>query len=97
MRCRVIHNGKQYNFDANRIVASGESAGGHLALAVGMLPLLAGLDRQCPGDEELRVAAIINWYGITDVGDLLEGPNMRKYAVGWLGSLPNSDEIAKRV
>ncbi len=93
----VIHNGKQYNFDANRIVVSGDSAGGHLALAVGMIPLSAGLDRECPGDEELKVAAIINWYGITDVGDLLDGPNMRRYAVGWLGSLPNRDEIAKRV
>jgi acetyl esterase/lipase len=45
----------------------------------------------------LKVAAVINWYGITDVNDLLAGPNMKTYAVTWLGSLANRDEVAKRV
>ncbi|MEE8147955.1 MAG: prolyl oligopeptidase family serine peptidase, partial [Longimicrobiales bacterium] len=39
----------------------------------------------------------INWYGITDVGDLLDGPNMKRYAVEWMGSIPNRFEIAERV
>jgi dipeptidyl aminopeptidase/acylaminoacyl peptidase len=43
------------------------------------------------------VAAIIDWYGIYDVADLLDGPNRRTYAVAWLGSLPNREEIARRV
>jgi len=93
----VIHNAKQYNVDVNRIVTTGNSAGGHLALTTGMIPASAGLDRECPGPEELKVAAIVNWYGITDVADLLEGDNMRAFAVGWLGSLPNRVEVAKRV
>ena len=93
----VIRNAKQYGFDTSKIVVSGGSAGGHLALTTGLIPASAGLDRQCPGTEELKVAAIVNWYGITDVADLLEGPNMKTYAVQWLGSLPNRDEIAKRV
>src|SRR5438477_8117682 len=67
----VIKNAKDYNFDINRIVVTGHSAGGHLALTTGMLPASAGLDRECHGPEELKVAAIINWYGITDVNDLL--------------------------
>lgn len=69
-----------------------------------MVPATAGLDRQCSGDnltnrglEKPPVAAIINWYGITDVGDLLDGPNMQSYAVEWLGSAPNRFEIAERV
>ena len=62
-----------------------------------MLPASVGLDRQCPGDEELKVAAIVNWYGITDVGDLLEGPNIRNYAVAWMGSMDDRHEIARRV
>jgi acetyl esterase/lipase len=63
-----------------------------------MLPESAGLDRQCPGNNEnLKVAAIINWYGITDVADLLEGPNRQAYAVAWLGSMPNRVEVANRV
>ena len=76
---------------------TGNSAGGHLALTTGMIPASAGLDRQCPGTETLSVAAIINWYGITDVGDLLDGPNMKTYAVTWMGSMPNRDQIAERV
>ena len=79
------------------MVTSGHSAGGHLALTSGMLPASAGLDRQCPGMEELKVAAIINWFGITDVPDLLEGSNVKSYAVEWMGSMPNRKEIGERV
>jgi acetyl esterase/lipase len=93
----IYRNAKQYNFDTSRIVVTGQSAGGHLALTTGMIPASAGLDRQCPGTEDLKVAAIVDWYGITDVNDLLEGPNMRTYAVQWLGSMPNRAEVAKRI
>jgi len=93
----VIRNAKQYNIDTSRLVITGNSAGAHLALTSAMLPASAGLDRQCPGTEELKVAAVINWYGITDVVDLLDGPNMKVYAVTWLGALTNREEIAKRV
>lgn len=93
----VIEHAKDYKFDADRIVLMGHSAGGHLSLITGMLPLSAGLDRECAGDKELRVAAIIDWFGITDVNDLLEGPNMQDYAVMWLGSLTDREQVAKRV
>jgi acetyl esterase/lipase len=93
----VIRNAKEYNFDVNRIVVSGGSAGGHLALTTGMVPASAGLDRECPGQEILRVAAIVNWYGVSDVNDVIEGPNMHPNAVSWLGSQPDRDAIAKRV
>ena len=93
----VYRNAKQYNIDTSRLVVTGGSAGSHLALTSGMIPASAGLDRQCPGTEQLKVAAIINWYGITDVVDLLDGPNMKTYAVTWLGSLTNREEVAKRV
>jgi acetyl esterase/lipase len=93
----VIKNAKQYNFDITRLITTGNSAGGHLALTTGMLPDSAGLDRECYGTEDLKVAAIVNWYGITDVADELEGPNLKGYAVTWLGSLPNREEVARRV
>ena len=93
----VIQNADTYNIDADRVVVTGNSAGGHLALTTGMIPASAGLDRECPGPEELSVAAIINWYGITNVGDLLDGENMKTYAVTWMGSMPNRLEIAARV
>jgi acetyl esterase/lipase len=93
----VYRNGKEYNVDTGRLVLMGNSAGGHLALTTGMIPANASLDSLCPGTEELKVAAIINWYGITDVNDLLTGPNVRNYAVAWLGGVPNRNQIAKRV
>ena len=93
----VIRNAKEYNFDTSKLVVTGHSAGGHLSLTTGMIPASAGLDRQCPGNEDLKVAAIINWYGITDVGDLFEGANRQSYAVTWLGSMLNRNEIAARV
>jgi len=93
----VIHNAREYNVDTSRIVVTGNSAGGHLALTTGMIPPSAGLDRQCPGPEELKAAAIVNWYGITDVGDLLDGPNRKLYAITWLGSMENRKDVAARV
>jgi len=106
----VYKNAKQYNFDTNKIVTSGTSAGGHLALIAGMVPASAGFDNTCAGDrsggsnapgpnntQELKVAAIIDWFGISDVSELLSGPNMRSYAVAWLGALLNRQEIARQV
>jgi acetyl esterase/lipase len=104
----VGRHAKEYNFDLNKIVVTGGSAGGHLALTTGMIPASAGLDNECSFDDDPawngafpyprpKVAAVINWFGITDVADMLQGPNMRGYAVAWLGSLPNREEVAKRV
>jgi acetyl esterase/lipase len=93
----IAQSAKEYEFDLSRLAVTGYSAGGHLALTTGMVPESAGLDRQCPGVALPRVAAIVNWYGITDVGDVLTGANQRAYAVTWLGSQPDRDAIARRV
>ena len=95
---------KQYNIDTARIVVTGESAGGHLALAAGMIPGSAGFTNICAGggftgsDTAVPpVAAILNWYGITDLNDMLGGANARSYAVQWIGSVPNRSELAKSI
>jgi acetyl esterase/lipase len=93
----IATQAKTYDIDASRLVVSGESAGGHLAMTTGMIPESAGLDRQCPGIPLPKVAAIVDWYGITDVADLLDGANRKPYAVAWLASMPNREEIARRV
>ncbi|MGD1805208.1 alpha/beta hydrolase fold domain-containing protein [Dapis sp. BLCC M126] len=93
----VIRNAQQYNFDPEKIILSGFSAGGHLAITTALLTPDAGFDSYCPGDEDLKVAAIVNWYGITDVKDLLEGANIRDYALEWMGNQNDRLEIAERV
>jgi acetyl esterase/lipase len=93
----VIRNAKQYNLDVTRIVVTGHSAGGHLSLTTGMLTPDAGLDVECPGDETLKVAAIVDWFGPTDVPDILQGPNKKSYAEAWLGTQTDRIGIAKKV
>jgi acetyl esterase/lipase len=91
-------NAKTYNIDVNRIVTYGESAGGHLALTSAMIPDSAGLDRVCAANAPLpKVAAVFNFYGITDVADVIDGPHKATLAITWLGSQPDRDAIAKRV
>lgn len=96
----VFLNAKTYGFDTTKVIVTGGSAGGHLALTTGMLTAAAGFDNVPAWDTysgQPKVAAIINWFGITDINDLFAGPNMQKYALSWFGSLPNRDELARRL
>jgi acetyl esterase/lipase len=107
----VRANAATYNLDPARVVVTGHSAGGHLSLTTGMLTASAGFDHLCPKRnqdpaaggfadvvvEEMPVAAIVNWFGITDVGDLLAGENAKTYAVQWMGSRADRFELAKQL
>jgi acetyl esterase/lipase len=96
----IVAHAAQYRIDPNLLVVMGDSSGGHLALMTGMAPPGAGLDKPCnpTGNAPVpKVAGIVNWYGITDVADLLEGPNRRGYAVEWLAKAENRDDTARRV
>ena len=96
---------KDMNVDLSRLIVTGESSGAHLALTTGMIPASAGLNHECPGGgftsniiaEPPKVAAIISWYGITDLNDMLAGQNLRTYAVEWFGAQPDQAALAKRV
>jgi acetyl esterase/lipase len=97
----VVAHAKEYKFDIDRIVIAGESAGGHLALTTGMLTRANGFDRMCQEENDPKVAAIVNFFGITDLADMLDGPNKKPfpeswpYTVQWIGNQPNRVEIAK--
>ena len=96
----VFKNAKLYGFDTTKIIVTGGSAGGHLALMTGMLDPSFGFD--IPNDwdytgVEPKVAVIVNWYGITDVKDLLSGANRQEYAVNWLGNLSDKETIAQKM
>ena len=84
-------NAKKYKVDRKRIVVTGGSAGGHLALMVAMTSKGARLGPTG------RVAAVVNVYGITDLADQLHGPNMRKYAVTWLPEQSGRMDLALRL
>jgi acetyl esterase/lipase len=91
---------KEYHFDLSRLVVAGESAGGHLAMTTGMIPESAGLDRECPGVPLPKVAAVVSWFGVGDMEKLLHQDDLtagRDDAVTWFGSLPNREELARRL
>jgi acetyl esterase/lipase len=93
----VYANAKTYGFDLDRLVVSGHSAGGHLSLTTGMLSLADGFDNECFEAKEVKVAAIVNFFGITDVLDVLEGPNRKFYAPRWFGALADQRELARKL
>jgi acetyl esterase/lipase len=60
-----VDNARSYGADPRRIVVTGESAGGHLAL-------FAAFKARTP------VAAVVNFYGISDLTALVDAPFVRK-------------------
>lgn len=92
----VIKHVKEWNIDPNKIVIMGGSAGGHLALMGGLLGNDHRFDTQCIDAPEVKVAAIIDKYGITDVWDWAYGPNITsKSATRWLGDRANDEKFAR--
>jgi acetyl esterase/lipase len=96
----VFLNAGRYHFDTSKVVVTGGSAGGHLALTTGLLRWADGFDMPTDWNQDppkTHVAAIVNWFGITDVADLLDGANRQQYAVSWVGVSPEAKKIAASV
>ncbi len=74
----------EYKVDLNQIVVTGASAGGHLALMVGMAPAI-------------KVAGVIDFFGIADVVDQIDGPHKQPYAAAWIPEQPDRMELARRL
>src|SRR5436190_22898814 len=86
----VIRHAPQYGFDPAKLVLVGSSAGAHLALMAALAPATAGFDGLCPGNEPLTVAAVINFFGVVDVAELIAPAHPRDFAVGWMGTAPDA-------
>jgi acetyl esterase/lipase len=100
-RCALIYlikNAKQLNVNTDKIVIMGSSAGGHLALMGGLMENDHLFDTNCKGVENIKVAAIIDKYGITDVWDWGYGVHKTsKSATSWLGDKAKDQNFAKSV
>jgi acetyl esterase/lipase len=100
-RCMLIYliqNAKALNIDPNKIIIMGGSAGGHLALMGGLLANDHRFDTNCPGVENIKVAAIIDKYGIMDLWDWTYGPEHKSSSPKlWLGDNANDDAFIKSV
>jgi len=80
-----------FHGDRTKYVVTGASAGGHLALMVGMTTPAAGLGPTSPTD--YTIAGIVDGYGPADIEAEING-----VAAGWLPTtLPNRLVIAKEV
>ena len=100
-RCMLIYlikNAKILNIDPNKIIIMGGSAGGHLALMGGLLGNDHRFDTNCPGVDNIKVAAIIDKYGIMDVWDWTYGPEHKSSSPKlWLGDKANDEAFIQSV
>ncbi len=80
-----------FHGDKTRYVVTGASAGGHLALMVGMTTPAAMLGPTSPAN--FKIAAIVDGYGPADIE-----AEINAVAAGWIpASLPNRAAVAKEV
>ena len=79
---------ERFGFDRRRIVVSGTSAGGHLALMAGLLPSANDIDAdECKGGP--KAAAILDFYGPADL-TLLHGRRRHPTIANWIGNGPGA-------
>lgn len=87
----------ELNIDTDKIVIMGGSAGGHLAMCGGYLADNPIFDTDRGDIENIKVAAVINKYGIADMVPFSTGEKAYKSAVRWLGKEAGNIEFMKSV
>ena len=69
----------------------GRSAGGYMALIVGLGNKNSGLG------SHPNVAAIVNFWGLTDMEDAITGPNPNPLALKWFPAEEQRGDLARRL
>lgn len=93
----IRDNAPKYGLDARRVIAMGNSAGGHLALMLGLTTPQDGFDGGGLMHVPSSVMAVVDVCGITDVEDLLEAANARIWAQAWVPfGITQRAELARR-
>jgi len=85
----VRQNAAKYNFDPERVVTSGNSAGGHLALLAAVLPKDNDIELpQCK--DQARIVAVIDSAGPYNLvlPDSMKQSKLKKDIEGWMGPDP---------
>jgi acetyl esterase/lipase len=86
---------KDYNLDPKHIGAYGNSAGGHLALLLGMAGKEADLEGDGPyQDESSLVQAVVSDSGPIDLLSQYRTDRLRKVVGGFLGGPPEGERVA---
>jgi acetyl esterase/lipase len=94
----VSDNAPKYKFDTSKIVITGFSAGAHLALIAALTRRDVRLHRCYTGDQ-LRIGAVISWFGISDIERLesfLARNNRSNYALRWIGQKSRVHSLSKK-
>lgn len=88
----IIENAEKYFIDPDNIVLGGASAGGHLALIAGLMGSTPG-SHTCSFNDEVKIKAIINWFGVSDLVNLNEQLKNSEwnYTLEWIG---DPDKVA---
>ena len=82
-------NAKKYQVDPDRIGAIGFSAGGHLALMLGLTSPADGLEGNVPaGAPDSRIKAVVNYFGPTDLAAKDIPPICKPWVRDLLGGTP---------
>ena len=93
---RVIEIVEASGIPTDQVVVSGASAGGHLALLVGML----NSDGNHPCRTTSPPKAVVNWFGITDIEAVQEFLSETRpegnYAAAWIGNAAKVNEISSQ-
>jgi len=95
--CWLRSHAKEYKIDPDRVVAWGESAGGHLASLVGTAGDVPEWERgHVEGSSDVQ--AVIDWYGRTDLTPVSVDPAFAGSSCAFLlgGSGHQVDELARK-
>ena len=92
----VAQNAQMYHIDTDRIVLSGPSAGGHLALIAGLMNSVPE-SHSCYVGDQINIRAIINWFGPSDISQLHNYYLERGYSSveDWVGDADAIEEISR--
>ena len=93
----IIRYAEKLNIDTNKIILQGGSAGGHLALVAGYIGDADLFDLDRTGVDTVRIAAVINKYGIADMVPFSTGDKAYRSAVRWLGDKAGDKEFMKSI